>query len=42
MPIDMFYFTVNRKDKEDEIKEHLKLEREVLKQVSEFEKLIVF
>jgi putative phage-type endonuclease len=42
MPKDLFWFEVDRKDKKDEIKEYLELEREVLKQVADIEKQIVF
>ena len=42
MPKDLFWFDVNRKDKEADIKEYLKLEHQVLKQVAKIEKQIVF
>jgi len=42
MPKDLFWIEVDRKDKEEQITEYLKLEEEVLAKVAEIEKQIVF
>lgn len=42
MPIDLFWFEVNRKDVEAEVKEYLELERQVLAEISEIEQQLTF
>ncbi len=42
MPIDLFWIEVNRKDVEEEVKEYLELERQVLAEIAELEKQLTF
>ena len=42
MPIDYFCLTVNRKDIKEKVDEYLELEREVLKEIADIEKMLTF